>query len=49
VLTFITPSGRVYRTRPPGADGEVKPVEEIKIPKPEGRAAPPPKEDIPPF
>jgi Domain of unknown function (DUF222) len=49
IFTIITPSGRVYRSRPPGADGEVKPVEEIPIPKPEGRAAPPPSDDSPPF
>jgi hypothetical protein len=33
-FTFITPHRRVYRTRPPGADGEVHPVETIEIPKP---------------
>jgi hypothetical protein len=33
-FTFITPSRRAYRTRPPRADGEVKPVETIEIPKP---------------
>jgi Domain of unknown function (DUF222) len=42
VFTFITPHGRAYRTYPPGADGEVKPVETIEISKP------PPKSDGPP-
>jgi hypothetical protein len=48
-FTFITPHHRVYRTRPPGADGEVKPVEEIVIPKPHGRKAPPSEDEPPPF
>jgi hypothetical protein len=48
-FTFITPSRRVYRTRPPGADGEVKPVETIEIPTPPSRRkAPPPNDDDPP-
>jgi hypothetical protein len=50
VFTFTTPTGRVYRTRPPGADGEVKPVEQILIPKPPPRRKnPPPEDDPPPF
>jgi hypothetical protein len=49
IFTFTTPSGRVYRTRPPGADGEVNPVETIEIPKPPHRKAPPPDGDLPPF
>jgi hypothetical protein len=49
-FTFITPHRRVYRTRPPGADGEVKPGETIEIPPPPShRKAPPPDEDPPPF
>ncbi|HEY3604312.1 MAG TPA: hypothetical protein VGL04_06540, partial [Sporichthyaceae bacterium] len=43
IFTFTTPHGRVYKTHPPGADGDVKPVETIDIPKP------PPKDDVPPF
>jgi hypothetical protein len=35
VFTFITPHGRVYKTHPPGADGEVKPVEIVDILGPE--------------
>jgi len=55
IFTFITPHGRVYKTYPPGADGEVKPVETINIPKPAGRKSPPDQQtppqsdELPPF
>jgi hypothetical protein len=48
-FTFIIPHRRVYRTRPPGVDGDVRPVETIEIPKPPSRQKAPPGDDPPPF
>jgi hypothetical protein len=52
-FTVITPNRRVYRTRPPGADGDVSPVETITIPgpppAPARRKVLPPEDDLLPF
>jgi hypothetical protein len=50
VFTFRTPHGRIYRTRPPGADGDVRPIEIIDTPKPAPPPeARPPDDNTPPF